>query len=33
MDMINKYAPAPGFYRKNGFADCGHVLFMAKEII
>lgn len=28
----NKYAPAPGFYRKNGFADCEHVLFMAKEI-
>lgn len=28
----NRYAPAPHFYRKNGFADCGHVLFMAKEI-
>ena len=28
----NKYAPAPDFYRKNGFADCGHVLFMAKEV-
>lgn len=28
----NKYAPAPSFYRKNGFMDCGHVLFMAKEI-
>lgn len=27
----NKYAPAPYFYRKNGFADCEHVLFMAKE--
>ena len=27
----NKYAPAPNFYRKNGFKDCGHVLFMAKE--
>lgn len=28
----NRYAPAPVFYRKNGFADCEHVLFMAKEI-
>ena len=28
----NRYAPAPNFYRKNGFSDCGHVLFMAKEI-
>ena len=28
----NKYAPAPLFYRKNGFVDCEHVLFMAKEI-
>lgn len=28
----NRYAPAPAFYRKNGFVDCGHVLFMAKEI-
>lgn len=28
----NKYAPAPNFYRKNGFQDCGHVLFMAKEM-
>ena len=28
----NKYAPAPCFYRKNGFVDCEHVLFMAKEI-
>lgn len=28
----NRYAPAPHFYRKNGFEDCGHVLFMAKEI-
>jgi GNAT superfamily N-acetyltransferase len=27
----NRYAPAPAFYRKHGFADCGHVLFMAKE--
>ena len=28
----NKYAPAPEFYRKNGFVDCEHVLFMAKEL-
>jgi len=28
----NKYAPAPDFYRKNGFVDCEHVLFMAKEV-
>ena len=28
----NKYAPAPNFYRKNGFVDCEHVLFMAKEV-
>ena len=28
----NRYAPAPAFYRKNGFVDCGHVLFMAKEM-
>ena len=28
----NRYAPAPNFYRKNGFTDCEHVLFMAKEI-
>jgi len=28
----NKYAPAPCFYRKNGFTDCEHVLFMAKEM-
>ena len=27
----NRYAPAPNFYRKNGFSDCGHVMFMAKE--
>ncbi|MBP3655247.1 MAG: GNAT family N-acetyltransferase [Clostridia bacterium] len=26
----NRYAPASAFYRKLGFADCGHVLFMAK---
>ncbi len=29
----NKYAPAPGFYRKNGFSDGEHVLFMAKETV
>ena len=29
----SKYAPAPAFYRKNGFADCEHVLFMAKEMV
>lgn len=28
----NKYAPAPAFYRKHGFSDCEHVLFMAKEM-
>lgn len=28
----NRYAPAPLFYRKHGFTDCGHVLFMAKEL-
>lgn len=28
----NKYAPAPIFYRKNGFVDCEHILFMCKEI-
>ena len=28
----NRYAPAPNFYRKNGFADCEHILFMCKEL-
>ena len=28
----NKYAPAPNFYKKNGFVDCEHVLFMSKEV-
>lgn len=28
----NKYAPAPKFYRKNGFGDSEHVLFMYKEL-
>lgn len=27
----NKFAPAPNFYRKNGFLDAEHVLFMYKE--
>lgn len=27
----NRYAPAPQFYKKNGFTDCAHVLFMCKE--
>jgi Acetyltransferases len=26
----NRYAPAPQFYKKNGFVDCEHVLFMCK---
>lgn len=28
----NRYAPAPQFYKKNGFVDCEHVLFMGKVI-
>lgn len=28
----NKYTPAPKFYNKNGFSECGHVMFMAKEM-
>lgn len=28
----NKYAPAPKFYKKNGFVDCEHILFMCKEM-
>lgn len=27
----NRFAPAPQFYRHLGFADCEHILFMAKE--
>jgi len=27
----NRFAPAPNFYRKNGFFDAEHVLFMCKE--
>ena len=28
----NKYAPAPKFYEKNGYMNCEHVMFMAKEL-
>ncbi len=28
----NKYASAPKFYEKNGFENCEHVIFMAKEM-
>ncbi len=28
----NRYAPAPCFYRKNGFCDADHVLYMYKEV-
>ncbi len=28
----NKYAPAPDFYKKNGFSVCEHILFMCKEV-
>lgn len=28
----NRYAPAPEFYKKNGFSSYGHILFMGKEI-
>lgn len=28
----NRYAPAAGFYRKNGFVSCEHVLFLCKEM-
>lgn len=28
----NRYTPAPIFYRKNGFCDGEHVLFMYKVI-
>lgn len=27
----NRYAPAPNFYRKNGFYDCEHILYMCQE--
>lgn len=29
----NRFAPASKFYRKNGFVDYDHVLFMGKENI
>lgn len=28
----NRFAPAPNFYRKNGFVDGEHILFMYKEL-
>lgn len=28
----NKYAPAPDFYKKNGFSVCEQILFMCKEV-
>lgn len=28
----NRFTPAPDFYRKNGFSDAEHVIFMYKEI-
>ncbi len=28
----NRFTPAPDFYRKNGFVDCDHVLYMGKGI-
>ena len=28
----NRYAPAADFYRRNGFIDCEHVLFLCKEM-
>lgn len=30
--LTNKYTPAPKFYRKNGFIDCEHILYMCKEV-
>jgi aminoglycoside 6'-N-acetyltransferase I len=30
--LTNRYMPAPEFYRKNGFTDAEHVLFMYKEV-
>lgn len=30
--LTNKYAPAPRFYRKNGFVDCEHILYLCKEV-
>ncbi|HBB28760.1 MAG TPA: N-acetyltransferase [Clostridiales bacterium] len=28
----NRFTPAPDFYRKNGFTDADHILFMYKEV-
>ena len=28
----NRHAPAPDFYRRRGYVDCEHVLFMAWEV-
>lgn len=28
----NRFAPAPKFYKKNGFSDAEHILFMFKEV-
>ena len=28
----NRYAPAPQFYKKNGFVECEPIIMMAKEI-
>lgn len=30
--LTNRFTPAPNFYKKNGFSDADHVLFMYKEI-
>ncbi|NLY89447.1 MAG: GNAT family N-acetyltransferase [Firmicutes bacterium] len=30
--LTNRYTPAPNFYRKNGFCDGEHVLFMYKVV-
>ena len=30
--LTNKYAPAPKFYKKNGFEECEHIIYMCKEI-
>ena len=29
----NRYSPAPKFYKKNGFVDAKHILFMYKETL
>jgi len=29
----NRFAPAPNFYKKNGFSNAEHVLFMYKKIL